>query len=381
MRILFISSSYPPVLGGLQTTVHAIATGLRTRGHAVEVVANRTPRRLSALEELDGIPVHRLTFLQPRARHLINLRPDLFLAGCWYAFASRVTLLRIVRRFRPDVLHLHYPDQQTPFVLWLLRRVHVPLVISLHGDEVERWFDDRGELIASLPSALVLLLRAARAVTAPSRYLFDRAARIEPSVSAKAHVIPNGIFPSRFADSSAFAHPHPYILAFGRLDHNKGFHILLNALARVIPDFPEAHLLLAGEGEAERSLHEQTLQRRLDANVRFLGRASPEQIVQLLNGCQFVVLPSLRESFGIAALEALAAGKPVLATDVGGMGEFLRSWPSESISLVEPSVESLETGLRRWLAHQPPPLPVELRRRVLAEYDRKSIISLYEELF
>src|SRR5260370_36581709 len=80
LRILILSASYPPVLGGLQTAVHALARNLLAEDHAVHVVANRYPRALSASETIDGVPVQRWPFLTPSVRHLRGGRPGLFAA-------------------------------------------------------------------------------------------------------------------------------------------------------------------------------------------------------------------------------------------------------------------------------------------------------------
>src|SRR5690606_37416515 len=95
-------------------------------------------------------------------------------------------------------------------------------------------------------------------------------------------------------------------------------------------------LLIAGDGEEKESLISKTQKLGLAGNIHFVGRASSDQVVQLLNGCRFVVVPSRQEPFGIVALEAMAARKPLLATAVGGLVELLEP---TSACLVQPTVE------------------------------------------
>lgn len=90
---------------------------------------------------------------------------------------------------------------------------------------------------------------------------------------------------------------------------------------------------MAGDGELQQALRAQAAQLGVHDRVYFLGRATPEQVVQLLNGAQFVVLPSRSEPFGIAAVEAMAAGKAVLATRVGGFPEVLPVPPNQLVGL------------------------------------------------
>jgi glycogen(starch) synthase len=408
-------SSYPPVLGGLQTVAHTLAQYLLRRGHEVQVVTNRYPRALPSREEVDGVPVQRWTFLTPDLSSLRRMRPNLFLASFYFWPRTSLKLARLMQRFRPDVVNVHFPDAQTPFVLWLRHRYRFRLILSLHGHEIERWFLDHtlpcidhkeplgyGPVCATgdPPSAsrgLRSILRQADAVTACSRYLLDRAIYLEPAVAKKGYAIHNGIDPARFRVTTPYQHPRPYILAYGRLTYGKGFDLLLQAFARVKPLHPDLDLIIAGDGEERTSLEMLGSQLGLAGPVTFYGRANPQEVVSLLSGCEFAVIPSRQESFGIVALEAMATGKRVLATRVGGLAELLtevarvqgsaclvpnENWPDRlmsrrrpwdtrpSVLLVQPTVEGLTTGLHRALDTRTHGLPGEcgVREHVLENY-------------
>src|SRR5262249_37085033 len=133
LKILLMPASYPPVLGGLQTVAHALARQLLARGHAVRVATNRYPRSLPAAETLDGVLVQRWPFLRPCWDQLCRGRADLFLASLYYGPSVRARMARLVQRFRPDVVNVHFPDRQAPFVLALRRQFNFRLVASLHG--------------------------------------------------------------------------------------------------------------------------------------------------------------------------------------------------------------------------------------------------------
>lgn len=388
MRILLMPAAYAPVLGGLETAAHALARHLTAQGHEAMVLTNRYPRTLKALETIDGIQVRRKLFLRPCLADLRNRRLDLWLASLYYYPATLRYVQRLVDAFCPDVVNVHFPDAQIPFVSRLRRKRAFKLVVSLHGHEILRWFGAEngragdGRLAASAANRalqeLRMILKGADAVTACSRYLLDKAIALEPAVAGKGHVIHNGIDLERFEDKTPFAHPRPYVLAFGRLTYKKGFDLLLRAFARVAPAHPEVDLIVAGEGEEREALRAARRDLGLEGRVLFPGRADSAEVVRLLNGCLFVVVPSRSEPFGLTALEALAAGKPVLATRVGGMPEFLgeeeslkprgenrlpqvRGPAATSFStptteagqrtmLVEPTAAALSEGLRRWLA-------------------------------
>jgi glycogen(starch) synthase len=377
MRILLLTSSYAPVLGGVQTVTQALAGNLLARGHQVRVVTNRYPRRLPEQEFIGDVSVERWQFLKPSPRYLRKGRLDLFMASLYYGPRVHSRMGRLLASFRPDVVNVHFPDAQIPFVLRLRRHFRFRLVVSLHGHEVERFTanghpngDSRG---------LRALLGEADAVTACSGHLLKSACGIEPSVQAKGVVLYNGIDPERFADTKPFYHPKPYVFAMGRLTRKKGFDLLLEAMARIDDS---VDLILAGEGEEAAALKEQARRLGLERRVHFYGRASQDAIVRLLNGCRFLAVPSRAEPFGIVALEGLAAGKRVLATRVGGMAEFLGQASDDSgIVLAGPTVAELAEGLRMQLSR-----PVETREaakrsaHIRNEYSWRRVAQRYERI-
>lgn len=345
MRILLLSSSYAPVLGGVQTVTRTLARNLSARGHEVRVVTNRYPCRLPKSENIDGVRVERWQFLRPSWRQLRQGRPDLFLAALYYTPSVRRRLKRLLTTFRPDVVNVHFPDAQIPFLLDLKQRFGFRLVVSLHGHEVERFTS--GANASSDSSGLCELLRQADAVTACSRHLLESASRLEPCVMAKGSVLYNGIDPERFEDEKPYHHPNPYVFAMGRLTQKKGFDLLLEALARIEVSSPGLDLVLAGEGEEADALKEQARRLGLERRVQFVGRASSDEVVRLLNGCRFLAVPSRVEPFGIVALEGLAAGKRIVATRVGGMAEFLGQAATDpGVVLVGLTVAEIAEGMR-----------------------------------
>lgn len=378
--MLLISASYVPVLGGIQTVTHKLATDLATRGHEVKVITSRYPRSLPRHEMVDGIAVHRCLFLSPH-RYIRSRRPDLFLAGLYYLPKTMWYLHQFTRKFRPDVVNVHFPDEQIPFVRSLRRRHKFRLVVSLHGHDIERWFEspNSGFLVSRADTevsefpelcSLRKILRDADGITACSQYLLNCATRLEPEAANKGHVIHNGVDTERFRNTTQYHHDRPYLLAFGRLTHKKGFDLLLEAFAKLAGSESNVDLVLAGEGEEREPLETHAEALGLKGRVRFFGRANPDQVAQLLSGCLFALVPSRSEPFGIVALEILAAGKPLVATNVGGIPEILTSLspdhrsanstrpahasgPRETVPpyalLANPTAEDLATAMRKCL--------------------------------
>lgn len=364
MRILLVPNSYDPIVGGVQTVTHSLAKNLLKSGHEVQVVTNRYPRSLPDREILNGIIVRRLLFLSPQLSSLRRGRADLFLASFYYYPSSLWRLRNLMRHFQAEVVNVHFPDHQINFVLALRKRFDFRLIVSLHGHEIERVTlnnsdEERKTLKSSVAvQQLQLILREADVVTACSQNLLDKAIALEPSIAAKSQVIHNGVDPKRFIDKSPHFHPRPYALAFGRLTHKKGFDLLLDAFARAGAVARGIDLIIAGNGEEQSALKDQAKQLGLQGRVHFRGQATQEEVVRLLNGCLFVVVPSRYEPFGIVALEALAAGKPLLATKAGGLTEFLTEFtenevrseasdPKPLVVLVNPNSEELANGFRQ----------------------------------
>ena len=328
MRILLFTSSYFPVPGGLQSVTRTLANSLVKQGHILRVITNRYPRSLPAEEICQGILVTRFLFLKPLTRYIKRGRFDLFLAALYFYPITLLNLRILLRRFQPRLVNVHFPDSQIPFVLWLRRHFSFRLIVSLHGHEVERWFQDENFVQKDAEPqkeylALREILDKADAVTACSQSLLSKATQIAPSIVNKAKVIHNGVDLTRFSDKTRYNHSKPYMLALGRLTYKKGFDVLIQAMAEHSRRNIQLDVLIAGAGEEEPVLHALINELSIQSRVHLIGWAGQEQIVQLLNGCQYLVVPSRKEPFGIVALEAMAAGKPVIATRVGGLPEVL----------------------------------------------------------
>jgi glycosyltransferase involved in cell wall biosynthesis len=381
MKILFVSASYLPVLGGLQTVTHTLARDNATRNQDVLVVANRFPRSLPRNETIDGIRVHRELFLIPHVRYLSQRRPDLLAGALLHYPLTLRNVHQIVERFQPDVVNVHFPDGQIPFVLNLRRHFRFRLVVSLHGHELLRWQETGSASTKATwsdgASALRSLLRDTDAVTACSRYLLNRAIELEPLIASKGTVVYNGIDPARFDDRTPHHRLRPYILAFGRLTYKKGFDLLLEAFARLAGRFPNLDLLLVGEGDERTTLEEQVQRLGIATRVEFHNRATQDGVVKLLNGCRLLVVPSREEPFGIVALEGLAAGKPVLATRVGGLPEVVPVPPN---LLVEPSVEGLQHGLEAMLGATIPSTE-DTNREVAQRFTWNRMFDAYRRVY
>lgn len=318
MRVLMVTSRYLPHRGGLETVVRQLSRHLKADGHALFIVTNRYPNSLPKSEIIDGITVKRLQMLYPRLSYLTSGRLDLWVAGLAYFPLTLIHLLAILFRFRPDVVNLHYLGSPGLF-LWLLHHlIGFRLIVSLHGGDVDaepyrnrfnRWL-------------FRALLRRACIVTACSRSLLTQAIALESSIENKTFVLHNGVEKDVFAEATSYTRERPYILAVGQLVPHKGFDFLIRVFSGLAAGFPGVDLLIAGEGPVGATLQTLVEEMNLDNRVVFVGKVGVDEVAALMKGSLLVAVPSFREPFGIVVLEAMAAGRPVLATRVGGIPEF-----------------------------------------------------------
>jgi glycosyltransferase involved in cell wall biosynthesis len=189
----------------------------------------------------------------------------------------------------------------------------LPVVVSLQGGEPDGCF-------AAHPRVFRALLNRAAAVTACATSLLGQARQLAPAAGPRLTVVPNGVDVDRFASGASHRHPRPYLLAAGRFTRQKGFDVLLEAAAQM-QAVRSAHVdvLIAGDGAEEDRLRRLVEQHRLATNVHFLGAVDAERMATLYRGALAVVVPSRWEGLPLVCLEAMASGRPVVASAVDGI--------------------------------------------------------------
>lgn len=315
-------------LGGTEKQVVLLAEGLRARGVDVSVLVMFAGGPREDELRAAGVPVVHLGFVGGTAW------PRLLPANA----AAFARLVRHLRRRRPEVLHaflFHSYVTAAPAARLAGIRLLVAGRRSL-GD----FKDGRRLLLAAervVTSMTDLLVANAEAVSADTL----RRERIRPD---KITTIYNGLPDSAFVPAvpEVIATAAPVVLCVANLKPDKGHRFLLQALARLRDQGRACTLALAGEGPERARLRH--LADRLGIDVRFLGART--DIPSLLARAQVVVLPSLHEGMSNAVMEAMAAGRPVVATDVGGTGELLRG---RGILVPPADPRALADGLTRVL--------------------------------
>lgn len=301
MRILLLSQMYPstpePDFG---VFVRDLERELVSLGHEVERVV---------LDSRAGGPL----------RHL-RLAARTFRAG---------------RRFRPEVAYAHF---LVPTGLWGALLTRAPLVVTAHGQDVAN--------VGAIPgvrAATRLVARRASAVIAVSGYLRRLLEERVPESRGKLETIDCGVDLERFRPAERTGGDGPAFLCVGSLTARKN----VVRLARAFERLGAGTLTFVGDGPLRGELEGRS-------GVRLVGAVPHERIPDYVAAADVVCQPSLVEPFGQAALEALAAGRNVVATRVGGPPEFV---PPEAGVLVDPADEDALVEALRAAAALPVPNP------------------------
>ena len=219
------------------------------------------------------------------------------------------------RRFKPDIVHVHYA---LGFGLWAQITHLRPTVVSAWGSDIAATADSR------LSRGLVRrALHYADWITATSQSLADDTIRLFPDAEKKISVIPFGV------NVPTNCPPPPDNGEFVKLCFIKmhrpvyGPEVLIRAVEKVLQNNPNIRLSVAGDGELTEHLKRMVHYRELDSQITFTGYIPNYRIYQFIQEHDMMVMPSLREAFGVAALETGACGRPVIATRVGGIPEVV----------------------------------------------------------
>jgi glycosyltransferase involved in cell wall biosynthesis len=290
MRIALVTNSFFPLRGGLEQHVGNLARELRAYGDQVEILT-RTP----GPDAWHKIPVQRLS--------------------------STLALPFALRRFAPDVIHAH--GARRPFAacsLLAARQLRIPSVFTAHCYyPAHSWSSalKKGVFDSTLGWLGLQLAGTLIALTENDK----RDAILLGAPAQNFRVIPNALRLPEAAPSPLPGSPHS-LLFVGRLDPVKRVDFLLSALA----ELPGHDLTLIGpDGGHRATLEAQAHSLGLSGRVHFLGEVDDETLAAAYVRCGLFVLPSAYEGLPTVALEAMAAGRPVLAAASGGTRYLIRS--------------------------------------------------------
>ncbi len=278
----------------------------------------RVPRE----ESRDGLGIHHPSYL-------VTPKFGMTRYGASLARGTRSLVRAIRRRFAFDVIDAHYLYPDAYAAVTLGRELGVPVVVSARGTDTHTYSD-----IRAVRPLLVRALEGASAVVSVSEDLKQRIGELAPGVG-DVTVIPNGVDTERFAPMDrALARKKvglataeasgPLIVIVGRLTPVKAHDVLLEAFARLVRDREDSpRLAIVGGGELREPLTRQARELGLADRVTFAGERSQSELADWYNAADVSCLPSHREGWPNALMEAIACGTPVVASRVGGAPEIV----------------------------------------------------------
>jgi glycosyltransferase involved in cell wall biosynthesis len=342
MRII-IANNYARITGGADLHCLELAQGLRARGHEVAFVCTADERNV----EHTGVFVPTTVTRETRAEASGIGAVRVACYAIWNPDAATATK-ELLSSFRPDVVHVHklYPQLSVAPVVVAERR-GIPIVQTVHDyefisassiDDTGSWRDRDEERIAyrALNTALFGVKRLLHAPRV------DRWIAVSRSTAAayREHRIDTTVLPNftePFAGEPPRFEDRNGILFIGRLAEEKGVRHVLD-LPQHLPTLP---IVIAGDGPLASAVAQAAVEL---PSLTYVGKLSGEAVAQQVALARVVVMPSLwREPGPLAALEAMAAGTPLIAYDNGGLAEYVQDAGAGIV--VAPSVGSMADAI------------------------------------
>lgn len=360
MRIVHLYKDYfPPVRGGIEQTVARMARAQVAAGNEVTVLTSAHGGHRDRDERIDGVRVVR--------------------CAEWARFASAPLcpgMPAALARLSADVFHLHYPNP-TGELSWLLARPRGAMVVTYHADVV------RQAALMPLYGPFARAVLACAAVIMPtSEAYIARSPFLRPH-RVKCLVVPHGVDLERFEGLQRAGGPaaalrarygSPLVVFVGRLRYYKGLDVLLDAMPAV-----RGRLVIVGDGPEETRLRARTAALGLGDRVAFAGVVSDDALLAHLAAADVGVMPSTlpSEAWGMAMVEMMAAGLPVVCTELGTGTTFVNRDGESGLVVPPGDPTALAAALNRLLADEAlrARLGAGARARARALFSREAMMA------
>lgn len=296
MRIVHVNPYFYPFRGGIEHRIHNICR-LLGKEHEVIIVTGQL-EGTDVQEKGDGYRIERLA-----SRFIGSYNPPYIMSK---------GLLSSLNELDADIVEFHF--RWAPSYTREMVRYEGPKIFTWHNSfgEGEGFVQKTGSWIND--RLFIPKLRRFDAVTCISDYV-KRELLAQKVPAEKMNTIGNGVV----VPEQVSGKEDEYLLFVGRLVRTKGLNYLIQAMRHT-----DARLVICGEGPEKGRLQTMATSCGVQDRVEFRGYVSEEERDRRLDECQAYVMPSLYESFGIAAAEAMSHGKPVICSAVGGLPEVVR---------------------------------------------------------
>ncbi len=364
MRVLFWTDGFWPAFGGIETLAVPLVRRLASRGDEVLVLTNQQkPATLDEID-LDGAVVVRHPMWESLARKDLPK-----IVGLQSAIG------KMIRDFSPDLVHLFCLMGSAFFYVKNRRHIDCPVLFS----ESYEWFR-----LASLHPVQRDVMASVDGCVACSSPSADAIRRLFPEYHDKLSIVTNGIALTDWqVDYTDPPWQPPTLFCIGRhqLEH-KGFDVAVAAMPAILQRFPEARLVIAGDGEGRPVLERMVDSLGLSGLVDVAGTLPAEEKPTRFQRSTMVLMPSRFEPFGLVAAEAGAAFRPCVASRVGGLAEVIED--GRTGLLVPPDDPPALAEAVCCLLAEPArlgPMGRAARERVARLYRFERFVAEYEALY
>jgi glycosyltransferase involved in cell wall biosynthesis len=304
LRVLQVSKFYPPVMGGIESVAWELTEGLNRAGVPTDVLCSHHL-------------AHTVVETAPAGYRVVR-------AASWGMLMSTSMAPAMAWHLRAgmrecDLLHLHMPDPMAALALWAARP-RARVVVHWHSDVIRQRI-----ALAAYEPLQDWVLRRADAVIATSQAYAEASGPLR-RWRGKVQVVPIGISDNRDSASSAKAaairqlvRGRHIVFALGRMTYYKGFDVLIDAAA-ALPD--DCVVMIGGDGDLFEHYRRMVVRRGLAGKVHLLGHINDNDLPSHFEACDVFCMPSTvrSEAYGIAMVEAMVMGKPIVASDIAGSG-------------------------------------------------------------
>lgn len=312
MRILVLNHEFPPIGGGGGRAAESICQNLAKRGHAITVLTahlNDLPRE----EQRDGYEIIRIPSLrtQPFRASLISMTAYV-LAGLWAG-------LRLIRVFKPDVIHVHFAVPAGALAWMLSRLTRVPYVLTAHLGDVPGGVPEKtNDWFRWVFPITRWIWRDARARVAVSEYTRTLARN---HYAEEILVIPNGIEVNAEKPNSIKVNEPPVVVFAGRFMEQKSPLRVVQTLHE-IKNLPWVCTMI-GDGPLMPDVKRSIADSGLADRIVLTGWIAPEEVMKIFDHSDILFMPSLSEGLPVVGVQALAKGLAIVASRVGGFVDLV----------------------------------------------------------
>ena len=325
MKILMLTWEYPPrIVGGIARVVHDLSKRLIKDGHEVTVVTYRENPNIPEYENDKGVNVYRVDNYMIHPNNFID-----WIMQLNFNMVAKATEI-INKEGGFDVIHAH--DWLVTYAAKSLKNSFgIPIVATIHATEAGRNSGIHDDTQRYINDTEWLLTYEATEVIVNSNFMKNDIQRSFGLPFDKINVIPNGINLNNFTGIERdYSFRRQYamdnekiILYVGRLVYEKGIQHLISAMPKILDNYHDAKLVIAGRGGMIDELRAQTDRMGLSNKVYFTGYLDSKKVQKMYKCADIAVFPSTYEPFGIVALEAMLAGVPTIVSDIGGLDEII----------------------------------------------------------